>query len=909
MLSRLSSFTGPLSKLFTSIKGFTLNGLILRYEIRDKDSYIGTSTVTDLIGNSNATLINGPIFSSNGYLNFDGTNDYLMTNTSLNSKLSPTNTSKAISYFLWIYPQENGVIVTEQGSSSLNTSWHDSQIEMVSGTLKFGLWNGAGISTVTSMTSTSFNKWYYVGLTYDGTILRAYVNTQLVGSLNFTRSTPYEGSAGLHYGIAATDFTNMGDGTYAKMKLGAFHVYNTALSQQQILNNYNAQKSNYIYIENMLIWIDANDIQSYPGSGTTITDLSGNNYTHSLVSGAVYKNLFGVQSFDCSGNLYQIDCSVTGPVIQPSGYTYVTWARMISSNATFRTLFRTTLDDHPLLTNIGTDILGMFDNNTNSFITSNYNVSSLANKWVQWSIVGDSNGSSFYINGDLVGTAAKSASGNTHNIIGNSIGGGQPFGHIGNTMLYNTKLTREQIKQNYDALKHVYEQGNFSTSNLILYFNPANLFSYPGSGSTISDLSGNSLNGTLSNVTFDKDYFIYNGSNSQITINDNSLLEPGTGDWTLEVWINQTVSTGSQVVLGKFDTGGASQDVSYAVRVINGNARVDFGNGVSATSTTNYPLSLGTWYQLTFVFNNLSNNNIITYVNAVEKSTNTHSFSSILNTTSNLYLGSYNNGEYSQWFNGKIGITRIYNSALSYSQILQNFNTNAETYGLERNNPQPVTDGLLLRLDANNSLSYSGSGATWSDISGNGNNMILKNSPTYVSSAISYFDFNGTTQYAQGTGITVPATAYTKSVWFWIDAYADNNILSGGNGTGGHFLFMGSSAFTKIFVGHQNQVPSLAPNFLAYQSTASISLNTWYNVTVTFNTTNGFKIYINGQLDSSHNMTLAHLGSGTTNLASYADIGGNYLNGRISKVYTYNRVLNSDEVLQNFNADRSTFGL
>ena len=103
MLSRLSSFSGPLSKLFTAIKSFTLNGLILRYELKNRNSYVGTTTVTDLIGNSNALLTNGPTYSSNGYLNFDGVNDYLMTNTSLNSKLSPANTSKIISYFIWIY--------------------------------------------------------------------------------------------------------------------------------------------------------------------------------------------------------------------------------------------------------------------------------------------------------------------------------------------------------------------------------------------------------------------------------------------------------------------------------------------------------------------------------------------------------------------------------------------------------------------------------------------------------------------------------------------------------------------------------------------------------------------------------------------------------------------------------------
>ena len=186
--------------------------------------------------------------------------------------------------------------------------------------------------------------------------------------------------------------------------------------------------------------------------------------------------------------------------------------------------------------------------------------------------------------------------------------------------------------------------------------------------------------------------------------------------------------------------------------------------------------------------------------------------------------------------------------------------------------------------------------------------MTLRNSPTYVSGSISYFDFDGvsdgTPQYAKGTGVTVPNSAYTKSVWFWVDAYVANNLVSGYDINGGHFLFMGNT--TKICVGHQNQAPI---SFTTYQSTASISLNTWYNVTVTFNTSQGFKIYINGQLDSSHNFTLAHLGNGATNLAEYGDTGSNLLNGRISKVYTYNRVLDASEVLQNFNADRVTFGL
>jgi hypothetical protein len=291
MLSRLSSFSGPLSPLFKiPVGGFTADGLILRYVIRDIDSYSGTTNITDLQSNSDATLYSelntvgiGPTYSINGYLNFDGSNDYVMTNTSLNSKLSPANTSDVISFFTWIYPQDNGVIITEQGTYSLNAGWHDSQIEIVSGTLKFAVWNSISIN---SSIPISLHNWYYVGLTYDESTLKGYVNGQFAGSTTGDRLTPWVsgGSAapglhGLHYGIGAADTTNLGDGSYAKMKFGDFHVYNTALSQQQILNNYNFTKSNYIYTEDMLIWIDANDPESF--SGGTVFDISGNNYHHS----------------------------------------------------------------------------------------------------------------------------------------------------------------------------------------------------------------------------------------------------------------------------------------------------------------------------------------------------------------------------------------------------------------------------------------------------------------------------------------------------------------------------------------------------------------------------------------------------------------------------------------------------
>lgn len=468
MLSRISTFSGPLSPLFkiNEIIGFITDGLILRYEISDTNSYSGTSSVIDLAGNSNGTLYNGPTYSINGYLNLDGVNDYVLTDTSLNSKLSPSTSSTVISYFTWIYPQDNGVIVSEQGTYSLNSGWHYSPIEMVSGNLKFGLWiepSGVGsISNLTSSIPTPINNWHYVGLTYDGEIMKTYVNGQSAGTKLIARVTPATYSQGLYYGIGVTDGTNMGDDTYAKMKFGAFHVYNKALSNQEVVSNYNYTKSNYIYTGSMSIWIDANDPESYL-TGSSISDLSGNGYTHSLSSGVIYSTN-GFKYFDCStaSNNY-IRVNGTGPTLPTTGYTYVSWARVISDSTGWRTLYRSAPNDHALLVEIGTDRLGFYDNNTNLFYYSGYDVTSIKEKWVQYSIVGDSSSTLFYINDIQVGSVYFGAGGNRHDYFGGL--DGQSFGYVGNMMLYSKKLTQEQIKQNYDALKHVY---SFQPTQLLL---------------------------------------------------------------------------------------------------------------------------------------------------------------------------------------------------------------------------------------------------------------------------------------------------------------------------------------------------------------------------------------------------------------------------------------------------------
>ena len=142
-----------------------------------------------------------------------------------------------------------------------------------------------------------------------------------------------------------------------------------------------------------------------------------------------------------------------------------------------------------------------------------------------------------------------------------------------------------------------------------------------------------------------------------------------------------------------------------------------------------------------------------------------------------------------------------------------------------------VTSGLILKLDAADTNSYSGTGTTWYDLISPQQNITLVNSPSYTSGVPSYFTFNGSNQYGSGTGTVLPSTAYTKSAWFYLNSYTTNNIVSSANG--GHYMFFNGG--NRLYSGHTDWVGFPT----TYPSTATFSLNTWYNVALTFNTTDG----------------------------------------------------------------------
>jgi hypothetical protein len=240
-------------------------------------------------------------------------------------------------------------------------------------------------------------------------------------------------------------------------------------------------------------------------------------------------------------------------------------------------------------------------------------------------------------------------------------------------------------------------------------------------------------------------------------------------------------------------------------------------------------------------------------------------------------------------------------------------------------NPRTITDGLVLCLDAGNPKSYPGSGTTWTDLSGNGNNGTLVNGPTYSSSNGGNFNFDetGTNEYVSTSisnfftsysqQITMEAWVYIPSSATWSNGYY-GNIFTRGNFSGSHGLWRSSTNNRVLFYCRQ-----LDP-FDAQNSFADISRDTWYQLVGVWDA--GTKIYVNGELidsdsasftgETQNNENEAYGGWGSFKIgqnSGAAGAGGNYFTGNQAAHKIYNRALTPQEIKQNFNATRSRFSI
>jgi hypothetical protein len=222
-----------------------------------------------------------------------------------------------------------------------------------------------------------------------------------------------------------------------------------------------------------------------------------------------------------------------------------------------------------------------------------------------------------------------------------------------------------------------------------------------------------------------------------------------------------------------------------------------------------------------------------------------------------------------------------------------------------------VQSGLVLNLDAGVSSSYSGSGTTWTDISGSGNNGTLTNGPTYSSANGGSLVFDGSNDY-----ITVPDNSSLdlsgdKALSCWVYMGAD----SSGCGIAGK---MSSSVYgMALAYGWSGN---------GFQAIAWNSVNS-PNISKDISRDIGKWVYITAVQNGSTRWIYAWDGMGVRSSSysggthSWNNNVGFYVgcqsflssfvpsNTRISQVSIYNRALTAAEISQNFNATRGRYGI
>jgi hypothetical protein len=221
------------------------------------------------------------------------------------------------------------------------------------------------------------------------------------------------------------------------------------------------------------------------------------------------------------------------------------------------------------------------------------------------------------------------------------------------------------------------------------------------------------------------------------------------------------------------------------------------------------------------------------------------------------------------------------------------------------NGPKAVTDGLVLYLDAANKKSYPSSGTTWTDLSGNVNNGTLVNGPTFDGGNLGSIVFDGIDDVVN-TSFTGIVSDLTVECWFNGTKTARNHLWNFGfGGTSGHNL---SCNFNDSGYDLWMYWDGGGTNRVRYNIDGSFTDGTNKLITFTHTGTTN-KVFLNGSeltiTESGGTQSFTNVNAtGVFNLAAIVPFSG-----KIFLTTIYNRALTPQEILQNFNATRSRYGV
>lgn len=220
------------------------------------------------------------------------------------------------------------------------------------------------------------------------------------------------------------------------------------------------------------------------------------------------------------------------------------------------------------------------------------------------------------------------------------------------------------------------------TDGLVLALDAANKKSYPGSGTTWTDLNGNGRNGVLTNgptfSTTNVGIITFDGINDKILLNDTLDTALTTQYWTADIWFNiDSTYAGYDAMIGNgypfqlyINDGKVKAWLSS-----NASSGVYFLNSMTSTQT----ISVDTWYNLIFVRNGT---NYYYYINGVLDQSATSNTNVCAAANQNAQIGNLWDVNDTFVWDGDISNVKIYNRALTATEVLQNYNATKDRFGL-----------------------------------------------------------------------------------------------------------------------------------------------------------------------------------------------------------------------------------
>ena len=332
---RITKGTALWTHAFTPPTRRNLSAPVVDRSGNDNGGNFATKETTDVTNYRVGEVIR-PI--DNAVWDFDGTDDAILVGSSGWNYINNYDVSGPFTISLWVYPESGGstnqgLLINGEWSSVV---WVTYFIGLQSNRLKFQGYgaSSAGFSIYPTQTLGT-GAWHHVVGTFNGTTAtdgaRLYVDGVLYDSATSTAaSVTYTGKRGGIY--LGSDYSN--NTAYFTGKMGAVQFYKGALTAQQVKENFNQQSSRFnvpnwrnrdIVKDGLVAWYDAGISASYPGSGSTWSDISGNGYD-GTITGATYST-DGGGSLDFNGSGDNVNVGSNLVLKTEGGWTIESWVK------------------------------------------------------------------------------------------------------------------------------------------------------------------------------------------------------------------------------------------------------------------------------------------------------------------------------------------------------------------------------------------------------------------------------------------------------------------------------------------------------------------------------------------------------------------------------------------------------